>query len=60
MVVGAFVDAFQSTAREQNILLQRCFVLVPVVAAGASNQRKKEEEQVLSVIFLPFEYYGLC
>jgi hypothetical protein len=46
MVVGAFVDAFQNTAREQNILLQRCFVLVPVVAAAASNQRKKEEEQV--------------
>jgi hypothetical protein len=42
MVVGAF----QSTAMEQNILLQRCFVLVPVVAAASSNQRKKEEEQV--------------
>jgi hypothetical protein len=42
MVVGAF----QNTAMEQNILLQRCFVLVPVVAAAASNQRKKEEEQV--------------
>ncbi len=46
MVVGAF----QSTAMEQNILLQRCFVLVPVVAAAASNQRKKEEEQVHIII----------
>jgi hypothetical protein len=42
MVVGAFVDAFQNTAREQNILLQGCFVLVPVVAAAESNRRKKE------------------
>jgi hypothetical protein len=54
MVVGAFVDAFQNTAREQNILLQRCFVLVPVVAAAASNRRKKEEQVHIIINFSSF------
>jgi hypothetical protein len=57
-VVGAFVDAFQNTAREQKKLLQICFVLVPfvlvpVVATAASNQRKKEEEQVYIIVNFP-------